>query len=191
MTSIGGGRQTAVRVFLLRSQRQRERRRIARSPARRTAKRAQQAHPHRQTPRVRGHDGLPRTGCKSPASRGRSGGARADAAGAARQPHRIRASRPATRSPGRATTVVDGLRAQQEHPHRSTPCANADDGCRVHVGVARRPLGAQRLRLRPGLGPGVGRRGSTPRWTRSGSSSGARLAVRRAGERRGIRQRSR
>jgi len=40
----------AARVCLLRSQRQRERRRIARSPARRTAKRAQQAHPRRWTP---------------------------------------------------------------------------------------------------------------------------------------------
>jgi hypothetical protein len=60
VTFIGVGRPTAARVFLLRSQRQRERRRIARSPARRTARRAQQEHPHRPTPRVRAEQGLPR-----------------------------------------------------------------------------------------------------------------------------------
>ena len=50
---LGVGRPRPPRVFLLRSQRQREHRRIARSPARRTAQRSQQEHPHRQTPRVR------------------------------------------------------------------------------------------------------------------------------------------
>jgi hypothetical protein len=55
-----------VWVFLPRSQRQRETpAHRVRSPARRTAKRAQQEHPHRQTPSVRAEEGVPRAAANS------------------------------------------------------------------------------------------------------------------------------
>ena len=197
----------AARVFLLRSQRQHERRRIARSPARRTAKRAQQVHPRRRMSHVPDHEGL------SWQTRGEHGAPatrppcrpRAASTGSSRSSERLgpangwRAACPTWRElyrlgrlGGRDAGVVRC--ASGRSTCGRTPEA---DGVRADAASAGgRPApqprrvatqAIDRLSLRDSPSTGrvpFGLPARTPRWTRCGSSSGARLAVRRAGERR-------